>query len=177
MSNGGRSLSADPTRIDLEVNTIELDALVARYSGITAHKHMEFDVPFISEIAENLWMGGVIDGLVLPAQVKHVVSLYPWERYSAREGLLTDLEVRQYDGRQVDADQVIELADLVNERRKSGVVLVHCQAGLNRSGLIVGLALVRSGMTPEGAIALLRAKRSPAVLCNPTFEAFLRAQA
>jgi hypothetical protein len=41
---------------------------------------------------------------------------------------------------------------------------------------VAGLALVRSGMTPDAAIALLREKRSPAVLCNPTFEQWLREQ-
>jgi hypothetical protein len=29
-------------------------------------------------------------------------------------------------------------------------------------------------MTPDEAIALIRAKRSPAALCNPAFDAYVR---
>jgi len=61
----------------------------------------------------------------------------------------------------------------VNEYKKHGVTLVHCQAGINRSGLVTALALVEEGMKAVDAIALLRAKRSPAVLCNRAFEQWL----
>ncbi len=50
---------------------------------------------------------------------------------------------------------------------------MHCQAGINRSGLVTALALVEEGMKAVDAIALLRAKRSPAVLCNRAFEQWL----
>ena len=40
--------------------------------------------------------------------------------------------------------------------------------------LVAGAALVLSGMRPDDAIALLREKRSQAVLCNPAFAAWLR---
>ena len=67
----------------------------------------------------------------------------------------------------------LEVAD-VESYTVGGATAHNCQAGLNRSGLVAGLALIRSGMTPAVAINLLRSKRSPAVLCNPTFERFLR---
>jgi len=51
---------------------------------------------------------------------------------------------------------------------------VHCQVGLNRSSLVAARALVLSGEAdPAGAVALLRARRSPACLCNETFESWL----
>ena len=51
--------------------------------------------------------------------------------------------------------------------------LVTCAQGLNRSGLVAGLALVLSGMEPNAAIALLREKRCDMVLCNETFRNWL----
>lgn len=51
----------------------------------------------------------------------------------------------------------------------------HCHAGLNRSGFVVAAYLHRHrGMRIGDAIASLRSKRSPMVLCNTLFEARLR---
>jgi protein-tyrosine phosphatase len=67
------------------------------------------------------------------------------------------------------------LADTVNQLRKAGNVLVHCEAGLNRSGMICALALMRGNekMTARQAIDHLRKTRDFSVLCNFTFEKFL----
>ena len=103
---------------------------------------MQFDVPFVSEIAEDLWLGGCEDGLVLPPFVQHLVSLYPWEQYTVRHELASNLEVRMYDSIDQAFHQVDSIAPWVNECRSTGATLVHCQAGLNRSSLVVGRALV-----------------------------------
>jgi protein-tyrosine phosphatase len=50
---------------------------------------------------------------------------------------------------------------------------VHCQAGLNRSGLITARALMLRGMSATDAIQLLRKRRDPAVLCNAVFANWL----
>ena len=51
----------------------------------------------------------------------------------------------------------------------------HCLAGLNRCGFALSAYLhLFWGMSISEAIALLREKRSPWVLCNPTFEGTLR---
>lgn len=51
----------------------------------------------------------------------------------------------------------------------------HCHAGLNRSGFVVAAYLHRHrGLRIGDAIASLRERRSPMVLCNPLFEARLR---
>lgn len=169
MSKDG--LGIDPTRIDLAV-----DPQRQRLVGISAHGLLPFDVPFVSEILPDLWLGGCEDGLVLPTFVEHLVSLYPWEQYTVRHELASSLQVRMYDSVDQAFHQVDGIAAWVNECRATGPTLVHCQAGLNRSSLVVGRALVLDGMDPVEAIALLREKRSPVCLSNPSFERWLLSQ-
>jgi hypothetical protein len=52
-------------------------------------------------------------------------------------------------------------------------VAVNCLAGVNRSGLLVGRALVELGSTPEEAIEAVRLARGPMALSNPRFVRFL----
>ncbi len=141
---------------------------------MAVHGNVPFDVPYLSEITDNLWVGGCADGLILPGFIQHVVSLYPWESYLLRHELMSQIAVRMYDSIDgPDRDVVVTLARWVNVCRKTGPTLVHCQAGLNRSNLVAGMALIMGGIAPgldpKDAIALLRDKRSPAVLCNPSF--------
>ncbi|MEU6242621.1 protein phosphatase [Streptomyces sp. NPDC047024] len=53
--------------------------------------------------------------------------------------------------------------------------LIRCNAGLNRSGLLVGQTLVELGHEPAAAIALIRQRRSPWALNNRIFEEYLTA--
>lgn len=159
----------DPTAF-----AIDFDPTVRRMSGTAIHGNTPFNVPFISEILPGFYQGGCRDGLILPAHIEHVVSLYMWERYTVNHDLKTFHEVKMYDSNEGPVrENIIELATLVNECRADGPTLVHCQAGLNRSGLVAGAALVLEGMTGQQAIDTLRASRSPAVLCNRTFEQWL----
>lgn len=159
--------SNDPTALDMDV-----DPRRRRMRGTAIHGNMPFDVPFITEIAPNLWQGGCEDGLVLPHKIKFVVSLYPWEKYKLHDQA-ERYEVTMYDSLDQDTAEVERIATFVNELRKEGPVLVHCQAGLNRSSLIVARALMLEGMTNWEAIELIRQKRSPACLCNQAFERYL----
>lgn len=129
-----------------------------------------FDVPLISHVAGNLWQGGCMQGTKLDDDFVKVVSLYPWEQYAL--GPNTErVEIKAYDSHEgMDWDDLERAADEVVAGMEKGKTLVHCQAGLNRSGLVAGRALVKSGMSPEAAISLMRASRSPLVLCNQTFE-------
>lgn len=162
----------DPTAIPLKVDPRE-----QRMKGTAVHGNTPFDVPYISEVGFNLWMGGCTDGLVIPPNIRHVVSLYPWESYRAQpDQVQSMLSVRMYDANdRPDAKQVRQIAMWVNYCRERGPTLVDCQAGLNRSGLIVASAILLYGNRedPRKVIALLREKRSPAVLCNPAFEQWL----
>lgn len=169
----------DPTRIDLRVDPRE-----QRFRGTAIHGDTPFDVAYISHVMDNLWQGGWDFGLEVPFEIKHVISLYPWGKYKAAHELSTHKEVRAYDSADEDSiggmteKEVLDLAAFVNECRADAPTLVHCQAGLNRSGLIAATALVLNGDVASGAeaIALLREKRSPAVLCNKTFEHWVRHQ-
>ena len=162
-------MRVDPTRV-----TLRLDPREARMEGITMHGGVAFDVPYMSEIVPGLWQGGCATGLVMPHFVQHHISLYPWEEYVVEHDLESQLQVEMYDSVAQGMDQVEVIAQWVDNCRQRGVVLVNCQAGLNRSSLVVARALMLEGMTADAAIGLLRARRSPACLCNPAFEAWLR---
>lgn len=160
---------SDYTKIDLAH-----DPLHQRLSGVTYHQNLSFDVPYISHIEGNLYVGGCADGLILPDHIVNLVSLYPWERYSLRKPLISELYVKAYDDDVRDLQPHLErLARWVVDCLEQGPTLVHCQAGLNRSSLLAALVLIRKGGDPGQVISLLREKRSSAVLCNRSFESFL----
>lgn len=70
---------------------------------------------------------------------------------------------------------VIKLAEAVCAALDGGRrVLVRCYHGYNRSGLVVAHALIRRGRSPEEAIRLIRARRSPWALHNELFVEYLR---
>lgn len=153
-----RAAAGDPT-----------DPTVVRASGVTDLGNVPFDVPVITEIVPGLWQGGCQSGLVLPASISHLVSLYQGESFTVRHALASTRSVRMLDSTTQDVGGVDAIAMWVNECRASGPVLVHCQSGLNRSGLIVARALTLDGMPPADAVALIRERRSPACLSNPAF--------
>ncbi|SRR5579883_3119740 len=71
-----------------------------------------------------------------------------------------------------DAAQQVGLSLLCGES-----ALVSCASGLNRSGLVCGLVLVRYvRMTPDEAIEVIRKKRSPYALGNKVFRDLLHRQ-
>lgn len=160
----------DPTAIP-----IQFDPTKQRMVGVARHGDTPFDVPFISEIAPNLWQGGCQDGLILPDFIDVVISLYPWEKYTLRREGIERFEIEMYDSLDQSFEQVEKIAKMVNDYRYVGKkVLVHCQAGLNRSSLVAARALMLDGFDAEYAIHRLRERRSPACLCNPAFEKWLR---
>lgn len=154
------------------------------FTDLTSH-HIEgfavmgntpFSMPLITYVGHfgigELHQGGCRDGVKVDFDT--IISLYPWERYDALGA--TRIEVTMYDASgevpevQLDwvADQIKYFLDLGQR------VLVHCQAGLNRSSLAIAHFFMKhENFTAEEAITLIR-KRSPACLCNPDFEAWLR---
>jgi len=154
---------------DFATHHIEGYARAAEEAG----KDGFFSVPLISHIEGNLWQGGCQPGVPLPEDFRYVVSLYPWGKYLLGPNTHRD-EITMYDaGSMPDLRQLVEIAEKVNEYKAKGKTLVHCQAGLNRSGLVAGLSLILEGMKPTDAIALLREKRCDMVLCNETFRNWL----
>jgi hypothetical protein len=84
-------------------------------------------------------------------------------------GLTADARDKLYASA-VDASQ--EVADW---HRAGKSVLVTCGAGLNRSGLVTGLALRDLGHTADEAIALIRKARGAHALAGKAFPSFIRA--
>lgn len=141
--------------------------------------------PLYSEVLPRLWIGGtddwdVIDipkalpGMHDPRKFDAVVTLYAhahpmgWgvheQRYGFPDAALDSGTI----------ERVHELAEWLYGRWAKGeTVLARCQAGWNRSGLVIALVLIRAGLSPADAIDLLREKRSPHALSNPDFERYV----
>lgn len=133
------------------------------------------DLPVFSEILPDLWMGGLPQAIG-PGHFGAIFNLHG-TAYPIRDRLSYVCVKDMKDADVVHERKVERLAELVNRERKEAKapVLVHCQGGLNRSGIVTALALMRGdGMSAPEAIALLREKRSPLVLFNQTFESWLR---
>jgi hypothetical protein len=75
-------------------------------------------------------------------------------------------------------DEFLDLGDAVyfafQGLSDGGRVLVNCQAGLNRSGLVTGLVMMAYGFDAETAIETIRRNRARLCLANGSFETFLR---
>jgi hypothetical protein len=146
------------------------------------------DVPswHASEILPGLFMGGTADRDVVHVAARRrfdfeevrpydaVVTLYAWAqpvswgveelRYGFADG----------DVNGVELDRLIRAAAWAWKRWRAGDrVLIRCQAGLNRSGLVTALVLVREGYSASDAIRLIRERRSPWALCNNSFQEWL----
>ena len=138
-----------------------------------------------SMIAPNLFQGGTDDLDVIHLPVTNIrkrtdlpfdsiVTMYAWARpadwnvqefrYGVPDASITD----------IDLTRLREAVEFAYSRWKSGDrVLIRCQAGLNRSGLVTALVLIKEGHLPIDAINLLRAKRDRDALCNQDFAEWL----
>jgi protein-tyrosine phosphatase len=138
-----------------------------------------------TEITPGLWQGGhdyqpdpdqyVLDACIAPGEFDAVFSLYRRHGIGVPDGIAHRTALIP-DGPLTDDElaHVRALAVAVAQAHGSGRrVLVRCQAGYNRSGLVVGLALMRTGMTATEAIALIREKRGPHALYRQVFVAYL----
>src|SRR3954452_10984146 len=149
------------------------------------------DVPSwrASEILPGLFQGGTHDAAVVQvAQAgagfgerrpyDAVVTLYawaqpvPWEVEELRYGF-GDCDIAL-----ADTERILRAARWAWRRWVAGDrVLIRCQAGLNRSGLVTALVLMLEGYDAESAIALIRERRSSWALCNDQFVVWLRSEA
>lgn len=148
-----------------------------RVSGVPFAEH-----PW-DEIIPRLWMGGhdytVAGDALLPVVVADqfdlVISLFQRPGHGPFPGvehLALDIPDGRLDDEQLDA--VIRLADRAAKATCFGQqVLVRCQAGYNRSGLVVAYALVALGYAPTQAIDLIRRRRSSWALHNEAFVGYL----
>jgi hypothetical protein len=133
-----------------------------------------------SEILPGLYMGGTADRDELaagyprphinPAHFDTVVTLYGHAK--PVDWYVKELRLAFFDHHEVDLDHH-DLRQVVNSAHRDWQqgkrVLVRCQAGWNRSGLIMALILIKDGLKPQEAIDLIRNKRSDRALCNSSF--------
>ena len=135
-----------------------------------------------NEVVPGLWQGGhdVRGGsetaAIITDQFDSVVSLTARPGYGPPDGVTH--QVLRFADAGLDyflEQRLDELSDHVVAEMEAGrTVLVRCAGGLNRSGLVIGLALIKQGRTPEEAIDLVRAARGPWALCNGAFVRYLR---
>jgi hypothetical protein len=138
------------------------------------------------EILPGLWQGGTHDDDVIGnsrfaqnPQIKidefdSVVTMY---QYANPAGwFVKELRYCIYDASMetIDLNELFDTARWAyNEWAEGKRVLIRCQAGWNRSGLITALVLMLDGIPANEAIDLIRKQRSEHALCNPDFVKFL----
>ena len=159
------------------MSELEADFSTHRIEGVTNEGNFPISTPLFTQLTDSLWMGGTPatdPAKHLPGFFMAVLNLYRWEPYLMWSDTAYH-EIEMYDtSTGADMDKVDALADWVLAHAKLHHTLVHCQAGLNRSGLVTGAALCKMGYSVDDAIMLMRYKRSPAVLINAKIEAQLR---
>ena len=142
-----------------------------------------------SEILPGLWQGGTDDNDLMGRQLgglrptknefDSVYTLYgnangvDWGMKEIRFGFY-DSDMRDFDPQN---DLWLPVAEAHADWQAGKRVLIRCQAGLNRSGLVMALVLIREGYAPSDAIDLIRAQRGDAAMCNHIFERWLLEEA
>lgn len=137
-----------------------------------------FNIPMNTsdEILPNLWMGNIMS-----AQLVHGFDLVV---NMAQDSPMPDTK-EYYHWDIPDAEMPDDLGRLnalvtqvCRTHALGGKVLIHCNAGVNRSGLVTALVVRQlKGLTGTEAIDLVRSKRPkgpfPNIICNPHFESYL----
>lgn len=174
------------------MTTVKRNYDEATFAELTRPVHPVMPSRMWSETLPNLWQGGTLDrwaddDWLAEARSTNIGKKIGRDDFDCVYTLYADSEpadwfVKEirfgfYDGPMRDFDPTEELLDIVkmahNDWKSGKRVLIRCQAGLNRSGLVMALVLIRDGYDPADAIRLMREKRSPAVLCNGSFTRWL----
>jgi hypothetical protein len=165
-----------------ELTKEELDDLERPDHGQYA---MDYE-PLWSEVLPGLWQGGTGDGediayghidttqQITEKDFDTVVTLYA--SALPPDWFVKEIRLGIYDSDMKDfvPEQLFDLVRVAHtDWKNKNRVLIRCQAGWNRSGLVMALVLMREGYTAEDAIALIRKERSQFALCNSDFEKFL----
>jgi len=129
----------------------------------------------ISHVVDNFYVGGCVNKTDVEDYFTHIFSVYQWERYACDDStVLRAYEMYDsHDG--LDVEAVEHISDkVVDALATGGNVLVHCQAGINRSNLVAARVLMKKyRMSAAEAIAELEDTRSPLVLSNSVFKNWL----
>ena len=159
-------------------------------SAETKHKQApvyDFGMPraLWSEVLPGLWQGGTDDDDVVNRSARRpgvtlsdfgfVATLYA--SANPVDWFVIEMRFGIYDSDMADFDaaDLLDIVAVTHRQWKAGKqVLVRCQAGLNRSGLVMALVLIREGYSADDAIDLIRQRRGSSALCNRRFVAWLR---
>lgn len=151
--------------------------------------HVEWPKAEYHEVLTNLYIGGhlwEVDGekktsrhsnVSRDSSWGYVVSSYhseaesSWPQCDQRLVLFDDTEKGLSDETWDRIKSVVE--EIVFRHRQGQKVLVRCQAGYNRSGLLMSLVLMRLGHTADQAIHTVRWCRGRDVLANRVFERYV----
>jgi hypothetical protein len=108
------------------------------------------------------------------------VDLYGWNHRAAGGVAEYVLQLGDSNITRWEARYLLDLADAVRvavRRVEAGQrVLVNCQAGLNRSGLVTALVLLYFGVDTEVVVDMIRGARSDLCLVNDSFVDFIESQ-
>jgi protein-tyrosine phosphatase len=122
--------------------------------------------------AFDCWEQGVVAAVLLgeyqPERLPRGVRAIRAPGLADREDL-TEIEVaaaRELATRMAD--------EVVAYLQRGENCLVQCDSGLNRSGLVCGLVLVRLGVAADEAIATIRTRRAACALQNRLFCELIR---
>ena len=99
-----------------------------------------------------------------------VVTLYAWARPA--DWFVKELRfgIMDSDMSDFNLEDLKALVETAHADWKAGRrVLIRCQAGINRSSLVMALVLIRDGLSAKKAIELMRQQRGQAVLSNHHF--------
>lgn len=127
-----------------------------------------------NEIIENLWQGSAPPVGTSVGRAAHVLVLCA-EEYQPPDHEFPGVKVCRalLDDAEPSAEEVkaaLRAAQTVVQNLARGrVCLVTCMAGLNRSGLVSGLALRMGGWNGSAAVRAVKAARSEYALSNEHF--------
>ena len=141
-----------------------------------------------SEIAPNLFMGGTADEDVIHQAVAYnkartelpfdaIITMYAWA--NPADWKIQEFRYGIYDSdiSQIDLDRLKQAVEFGYNRWLSGDrVLVRCQAGLNRSGLVTALIMMSTGLDAETAIEQIRKNRAEIALFNTHYVEWLMSE-
>jgi protein-tyrosine phosphatase len=141
-----------------------------------------------SEIAPNLFMGGTADEDVIHQAVAYnkartdlpfdsIITMYAWA--NPADWRVQEFRYGIYDSAiaDIDLDRLKQAVEFGYNRWLSGDrVLVRCQAGLNRSGLVTALIMMSTGLDAETAIEQIRKNRADVALFNNNYVEWLMSE-
>lgn len=131
------------------------------------------------EILPGLWMGDF--GSRLDAgNIDLVINLAQADDQFSEPFGKGNMHWEIADGPLPDMGKMQSFVNIVTEALCEGeTVLIHCNAGVNRSGLLTALVVREmENLTGIEALELVRSRRPrgpfPNIVCNPAFEAYVK---